>query len=133
MENTPSKPSNVLLQAIVFIVLGAIIVWSFVWIKNIVARNKSGAHEVILRVEGTTSVAVVTYTKEDGVSTKPEEVHVPWQKTMIYNPKQVVVLTAANPMQMGMLSCVMLLDGKSWKKDTARSPADKISCAGIAP
>ncbi len=131
-ESTSTNSGRTIGQILIILVFIGIAAGGLYLLSKFTSKA-SGQHEITLRIEGTTSVAIITYTQPDGKVTKPQEVHVPWQMTATYSPKQIVVLTAGNPMQMGQLSCVMLLDGKSWKKDTARSPNDKISCAGIAP
>jgi hypothetical protein len=44
-----------------------------------------------------------------------------------------IILTASNPSQTGSIQCELLLDGKAWKKESAKAPNDKVSCAGIVP
>jgi hypothetical protein len=90
-------------------------------------------HTLTYRVEGTASAAVVTYTGADGDHSSPEDVRVPWKKTMKLSGPRTVVLTVGNPAQTGEIRCVLLLDGIAWKQDTAIAPADKASCAGIVP
>ncbi len=132
-DNPPQPQTNRLGQLILIALIIGAGVWAFMAISQWALRNRNGQHSITLRVEGTASLAVITYTQENGVSTKPAEVRIPWEKTLSYKPGTIVVITAANPMQMGSLTCIMRLDRQSWKKDTANSPLDKISCAGMSP
>jgi len=131
--NSPQTQTNRLGQIILIILIIGGGIWAFMAISQWALRSKNGQHSITLRVEGTASLAVITYTQTNGESTKPAEVRVPWEKTLSYKPGTIVVITAANPMQMGSLTCIMRLDRQSWKKDTANSPLDKISCAGMSP
>ncbi|MCX8061237.1 MAG: MmpS family protein [Anaerolineales bacterium] len=92
-----------------------------------------GYRSITYRVEGTASTAVVTYTQPDGSKTELIEIAVPWRKTMNFPKGMIVVLTVGNPTQTGDLRCKLLLDGKVWKEQFAKSPKDKVSCGGIIP
>lgn len=134
MAETPApNPAKIFRQIIVIVVIVVGSIWGYNQLTEWAARRNNKQYEITLKVEGTTSMAVITYTQADGTATKPQEVRVPWRKTLRYKPGTIVVVTASNPLQMGNLTCIMLLNGQSWKKDTANSPLDKISCGGIAP
>ncbi len=92
-----------------------------------------GYRSITYRVEGTASTAVVTYTQPNGSKTELIEIGVPWHKTMNFPKGMIVVLTVGNPTQTGDLKCKLLLDGKEWKEQFAKSPKDKVSCGGIIP
>jgi hypothetical protein len=96
------------------------------------SRNPQ-SHQVTYRVEGTTAVAVVTYTQEDGSSTAPMEVTLPWKKEVRFTQTTPVILTVGNPSQVGHITCILYLDGAEWKRESASAPKDKVSCAGIVP
>jgi hypothetical protein len=91
------------------------------------------AHLVTYRVEGSTTTAIITYTQADGEQTGRENVGVPWKKAVRFREPTTVVLTAGNLSQTGTIRCILLLDGEEWKRETASSPQDKVSCAGIVP
>ncbi len=95
--------------------------------------KKPQDHAVTYRVRGTTSTGVVTYTRADGQSIKPMDIHVPWDLIISYSKPTTVILTATNPSQTGSIQCELMLDGRPWKKESARAPSDKVSCAGIVP
>jgi hypothetical protein len=92
-----------------------------------------GTHEVTFRIIGSASAAVITYTQQDGTPTERLNITIPWKKVIRYDQSLAVILTAGNPTQTGNITCLLLLDGQDWKKDTATSPVDKVSCAGIVP
>lgn len=97
------------------------------------SSRPEGYRSITYRVEGTASTAVVTYTQPDGSKTELIEIAVPWHKTMNFPKGMIVVLTVGNPTQTGDLRCKLLLDGKAWKEQFAKSPKDKVSCGGIIP
>lgn len=107
----------------------------FLLIRGLVEAAGAGedAHKVTYRVDGSTTMAVVTYRLPDGSSTKPEDVSLPWKKTVTFTDSEIVVLTASNPVQTGVIRCQILLDGEVWKQEQAKSAEDKVSCAGILP
>jgi hypothetical protein len=117
------------LQAVFIVVL---LGGAFLLIKTLSASGAGaqGAHRVTYRVDGSASMAVVTYRLNDGATTRPEDVSLPWKKTVEFPESRVVILTASNPIQTGTLRCQLLLDGKVWKQDEAEA---KVSCAGVLP
>jgi len=132
MAPRPSSVRNNLLQA-VFLVL--LLAGAFLLIKTLSASGAGagGEHRVTYRVDGSASMAVVTYRLKDGASTRPEDVSLPWKKTVEFTESRVVILTASNPIQTGTIRCQLLLDGKLWKQEEAKSGAGKVSCAGVLP
>ena len=126
------RPGRLVAQIVVVIlVLGIVLV--VLSALGVFSPKTPGSHEVTFRITGNTSAAVITYTLEDGAQSAPQNVSVPWKKAIRYEQSLAVILTAGNPTQTGSISCVLLLDGEEWKKDTATSPSDKVSCAGIVP
>lgn len=92
-----------------------------------------GQHAVTFEVDGSASTAVVTYTLPEGTHTHPEDIRVPWKKTLTFTGPLTVILTVGNPSQTGEIRCALLLDGAEWKEEKAAAPRDKASCAGIVP
>ena len=123
--------SNALQAAFLVVLLGG----AFFLLKTLAASGAGaeGAHRVTYRVDGSASMAVVTYRLKDGASTRPEDVSLPWKKTVEFTESRVVILTASNPIQTGTIRCQLLLDGKVWKQDEANSEAGKVACAGVLP
>jgi len=103
--------------------------------NRMMALRKGGVEErrVTYRVDGTASMAVITYRLQDGSTTRPEDVSLPWQTTMDFPESEMVILTASNPVQTGILRCQILLDGRHWIEEKAASETDKVSCGGILP
>jgi hypothetical protein len=95
--------------------------------------SKPSPHSLTYQVTGSSSAAVITYTREDGSTTEADELSIPWRLTIKPKKSLVVVLTAGNPTQAGTIKCTLILDGKEWKTDTTNAPGDKVSCAGIVP
>jgi hypothetical protein len=110
--------------AIVMVVFNALGVFSL---------PRGDDHDVTYTVVGNTAAAVVTYTQSDGAATMPLDVTLPWKKTVRFDQATSVYLTVGNPSQIGSITCELKLDGEEWKKESAASPDDKISCAGIVP
>ena len=126
-----SRTGLALQISIIALVLGgAALVYYFLGAFN---SRPEGYRSITYRVEGTASTAVVTYTQPDGSKTDLIEIAVPWQKTIDFPTGMIVVLTVGNPTQTGDLRCKLLLDGKAWKDQFAKSPKDKVSCGGIIP
>ncbi len=76
---------------------------------------------------------MITYTKADGISIEPENISIPWRLSVRFSKSYTVILTAANPTQIGSIKCIILLDGEEWKQAATDGPGDKVSCAGIVP
>lgn len=91
------------------------------------------ARRITYQVDGTTSMAVVTYRLQDGSTTRPENVSLPWKKTLEFPESEMAILTASNPIQTGVIRCQILLDGRLWKEQKAASASEKVSCGGILP
>lgn len=103
------------------------------FVLRAINSRPEGYRSITYRVEGTASTAVITYTQPNGTKTELIEISVPWHKTMNFPKGMIVVLTVGNPTQTGDLRCKLLLDGKDWKEQFAKSPKDKVSCGGIIP
>lgn len=132
MENFPAQRNNVLLQIIV--ILGIILVGGFILYRlGVFSSSQSGYHSVTYRLIGSASTAEVSYTLANGNASELIVVAVPWRVTVKIPKGTVVILTAGNPVHTGDLGCELLLDGKEWKQAFAKSPEDKVSCAGIVP
>jgi hypothetical protein len=132
MTPSPASTAKNILQA-VFLVL--LLGGAFFLIKTLAASaaGARGEHRVTYRVDGSASMAVVTYRLKDGSSTRPEDISLPWKKTVEFTESRVVILTASNPIQTGTIRCQLLLDGKVWKQEEDKSGAGKVSCAGVLP
>ena len=83
-------------------------------------ENSAGSVQMIFSIPGDSSAT-------------PIQVSTPWEKTISIKRGSEVYVTAANPAQYGDIKCTILLDGKTWKKETASFPKDKVYCAGIVP
>jgi hypothetical protein len=134
MSNSlPSRRRELLVQsAILFIIFIAILI---MMIFMGVFRNRSPkARQVVYQVDGSATVAVVTYTRPDGTSSGREEVMLPWKiKPVQVMPGSMIILTAGNPGQVGNIRCVISVNGNTWKEQKAEIPQDKVACAGIIP
>jgi hypothetical protein len=117
---------------LILVIVIAIILGIFYYL-GVFDKSKYSPHSLTYKVSGSSSVAVITYTKEDGSTTESKELSIPWQLTIKAKKSLVVVLTAGNPTQAGTIKCALFLDGKEWKSDTTNAPGDKVSCAGIVP
>ncbi len=128
---SPQRRRDLTIQIIVVVIVLAIAAGAcYLWV---IGRKPSNGHSVTYKVDGSASVAVVTYIQADGAATKPEDVRVPWRKKLTIPSGTIVILTVGNPTQIGDITCSILLDGAAWKQESASAPADKASCAGIVP
>ena len=131
-ENLAPKNNPLLRQIIIIIVILSISVLVLIRL-GIFTTGSVNSHSITYRLEGSASTAQVSYTLANGVTSELIVVTVPWHITLKIPKGTVVILTAGNPTQTGDLGCELLLDGKEWKRAFAKSPEDKISCAGIVP
>ncbi|MGB9639369.1 MAG: MmpS family transport accessory protein [Anaerolineales bacterium] len=132
IENSPTQRNHLFLQIVVILViilLGGYVLYRF----GIFSSSHPNHHTVTYRLVGSASTAEVSYTLASGEASQLMVVAVPWRVTVTIPKGTVVILTAGNPTHTGDLGCELLLDGKEWKQAFAKSPEDKISCAGIVP
>jgi hypothetical protein len=127
-----SRRTDGIIQLVTVIVALAITLFVLYQLGAFTPATK-GPHKVRYRVEGTTTSGVITYVREDGKATSPETVGIPWETTMTLTQPMTVILTAGNPSQTGEIRCLIYLDGKQWKQQSAKAPIDRVSCAGITP
>jgi hypothetical protein len=90
-------------------------------------------HSVTYKIEGSASTVTISYITDDGTAIKPFDERPPWHKTVKFKEATTVILTATNPSGTGNMTCMIALDGKDWKRNEAKYPQDKVSCAGITP
>ncbi len=132
ITNTPVQKNKVLIQIVV--ILGIILISGYVLYRlGMFSSFHHTSHSVTYRLIGSASTAEVSYTMADGNASELIVVSVPWRVTVKIPKGTVVILTAGNPTHTGDLGCELLLDGQEWKQAIAKSPEDKISCAGIVP
>jgi hypothetical protein len=86
-----------------------------------------------LRIESTSGAIQYTYSVPGDERKTTETTSSPWEKSIGVKVGSEIYLIGGNPNQMGSIACTLLLDGKVWKKQTAKYPDDKVSCAGIVP
>ena len=118
------------LLLVVLVIVGALVLLYFL---GVFSDKPRATRTVTYTVEGSASTAVVTYTQKDGKSTGLIDISVPWHLSLEFSKGTVIILTVGNPTQTGSIDCILLLDGKEWKKKSTKPPDDKVSCAGIVP
>jgi hypothetical protein len=118
--------------AVVSIVILAILAIVGYMVLN--APVASEQRMVTYRIEGTCGNARMTYTETDGHQTDALSIAVPWQSPpKLFRSTTKVFLTAGNPQSSGTITCIMLLDGVEWKRDSSTQPEGKVACGGIVP
>lgn len=91
-----------------------------------------GEHVITLRVEANSGSATIQYDAGQYQQTDPDKVfNTPWERSWVLKSGTTVLLTAGNHHESGSLKCVIKMDGKAWKSDTATLPDDKVACGGI--
>jgi hypothetical protein len=86
------------------------------------------------RIEGNVGTARISYTDSDGHQVGATYVSVPWQlPSKLYRSGTQVFLTAGSTQAVGTISCVMLLDGQEWRRDTSSAKEGKVACGGVVP
>jgi hypothetical protein len=89
------------------------------------------SHRVTFRVESSGGIAYITYKDSRNLQKEKIQVSTPWEKTWDNPSGTEVYVTAGNPTQMGSIKCILKIDGKVWKSDTASGQDDSVVCAGI--
>jgi len=91
-----------------------------------------GQHLITLRVEANSGSATIQYDAGEYQQTDPDKIfNTPWERTWLLKSGTQVLLTAGNHQESGSLKCIIKLDGKAWKTDTATLPDDKVACGAI--
>ncbi len=116
---------QILVVSIVCIVLVALAVTFRVF--NPVKNN----HRITFRVESSGGIAYITYKDSRNLQKEKIQVSTPWEKNWDNPSGTEVYVTAGNPTQMGSIKCILKIDGKVWKSDTASGQDDSVVCAGI--
>ena len=86
---------------------------------------------ITFRVELSGGIAYITYKDTKNLQKEKIQVSTPWEKTWENPSGAEVYITAGNPTQMGSIKCILKIDGKVWKSDTASGQDDFVVCAGI--
>ncbi len=132
VETSNRRRPRILIDVLILVVVVTIILGIF-YSLGVFDKTNPSPHILTYKVTGSSSAAVITYTREDGTTTDADELSIPWHLSIKAKKSLVVVLTAGNPTQAGTIKCTLILDGKEWKTDTTNAPGDKVSCAGIVP
>ena len=133
MSDYTGQNKHQTLTQFAFLILILVIFGGLFWLFTHIGKAPEGTREITYRVTGTTTTITITFTQSDGSQTKPFDDKPPWQKKLYINESRTVILTATNPVQIGKVTCEILLDGQVWKSQSIASPSDKCSCAGIVP
>jgi hypothetical protein len=88
-------------------------------------------HKITFRVESSGGIAYITYKDSRNLQKEKIQVTTPWEKNWDNPSGAEVYVTAGNPTQLGSIKCILKIDGKTWKTDTASGQDDSVVCAGI--
>lgn len=131
MANASNQRTVVIVQIIVLaIVCIGLAVLAIVF--GVFAPSKE-YRSLTMRVESTSGTIRMTYTVPGDEVKTAITVSTPWEKTWSVKVGSEVYLLVGNPNQTGEIKCSLLLEGKVWKKESAKIPTDKVTCAGIVP
>jgi hypothetical protein len=125
------RRTRILIESIVLTVLCIVLI--FISIQTGIFRPKGGPRQVVLRVESTSGLAMITYNYPAVKINDAFSVATPWDKLVILNGGDQVYLSAGNPSTYGKISCTITVDNRSWKSESVEYPSDKVGCAGIVP
>ncbi len=89
------------------------------------------SHRITFRVESSGGIAYITYKDNRNLQKEKIQVSTPWEKNWDNPSGAEVYVTAGNPTQMGSIKCILKIDGKIWKSDTASGQDNSVVCAGI--
>jgi len=96
-------------------------------------RSSPEEHLVKFEANASGGFAVITLRSGDETIHSRTTVTVPWSKSMRLKRGTQVYLTAANPTEIGEVSCRILLDKAVWKEEKISNPRNGVACAGIVP
>jgi hypothetical protein len=120
-----------LLQIIIGLILVAAAVGGMIFFLGNQPKAVSSGSSIVFRITGTASVAMITYTKPDGIISEPEAVNMPWVSRPIrYRSGLIVVITAALPGS-GKVKCEILSDNKIVDANELAPFKDKALCGVV--
>ncbi|HNK62619.1 MAG TPA: hypothetical protein PLE14_01115 [Anaerolineales bacterium] len=129
-NNLSDRAKNVLQIALVLGIVGAALA---VLMSLGIFRSKSEDHFVKFEVSASGGFAVITLRTGDETIHARTTVSVPWSKSIRLQRGTQVYLTAANPTEIGEVSCRIFLDKSLWKEEKISNPKNGVACAGIVP
>jgi hypothetical protein len=117
------------IQILVVSILCIVLVGLAVTFK--VFTPEKNSHRVTFRVESSGGIAYITYKDSRNLQKEKIQISTPWEKIWDNPSGAEVYITAGNPTQIGSIKCILKIDGKVWKSDTASGKDDSVVCAGI--
>jgi hypothetical protein len=105
----------------------------FIAVQTGIFRPRGGPRQIIIRVESSSGLAMITYSYPSVSINDAFSVTTPWDKIVTLNGGDQVYLSAGNPASYGKITCTITVDNRSWKTEAADYPSDKVACAGIIP
>jgi hypothetical protein len=132
MAETSTRQRTVIVFQLIFLILICGGIAGVAYYFGVFSPSK-GYRTLTLRVENSAGSVQLIFSVPGDTTVTPVQVNTPWEKTLSLKVGSEVYVTAANPASYGDLKCTITLDGKTWKKETATYPKDKVYCAGIVP
>jgi hypothetical protein len=90
---------------------------------------RTTAHQIVYRVSGSAAFASMTYTNAQG-GTEQTEKQLPWEVAFSAQAGAFLYLSAQNSMQLGGVTCAILVDGVVAKTSTSEGGYKIASCSG---
>jgi hypothetical protein len=87
-------------------------------------------HEVVYRVEGGAQSAMITYNNDQNGTEQVNEAILPWTKTYEMDNGQFATLVAQSGSYGNTITCIIIVDGKEWKRSTSSGDFVVVTCAG---
>jgi len=131
LETSPRSRRRLALEILFIIILCSTL--AFLSIKLEIFKRPVTDHTITYRVTSSGGFANITYTNRSQKNTDPNQITTPWELSFPVKTGMEVYLTAANTTESGEIECIILLDRKSWKKQTAKAPDTNVACGGIIP
>jgi hypothetical protein len=87
-------------------------------------------HEVVYRVEGGAQSAMITYNNDQNGTEQVNEALLPWTKTYELDNGQFATLVAQSGSYGSTITCIIIVDGKEWKRSTSSGDFVIVTCTG---
>jgi hypothetical protein len=130
-NGAPQNNTTIIIQ-VVFVVLVCLGVVGVALYFGVFSPKKE-SHSVTMRIENSAGSFQMTYAVPGDEIKSPLTVGSSWEKTFTVKTGSEVYLAGASMVRSGEIKCTLLVDGKTWKSQSAKYPDDKVACAGIVP
>lgn len=90
----------------------------------------TGKHKIIYKVEGTAQTAMITYNNEQNGTEQLNGARLPWIKNFNMERGDFPSIVAQSGDYGRSITCIILVDGKEWKRSTSSGDFVVVTCNG---